>query len=253
MSDTDRPDDDRRLHAAGLVAEHEHRGSTTPSLNVQVRGTGATLAFYMFFITSPDNVMRGLAIFNGRAMVINGANARNNRIVGNFIGTDATGTFAFAAQLAQLRRRSSSIAAPRRTTSATPALADRNVISGIAFTGVYFTDNGTNGNFVQNNIIGLNPAGTTRLRNAHGRRHQLRLGAEPDRRHGPGRAQRDLRQRRRRASRSRTRPATTGNQIVGNFIGTDLDGQSRARLRRTTASRACTSRTACRTRSSAAT
>ncbi len=53
----------------------------------------------------------------------------------------------------------------RRTTSATPALADRNVISGSAFTGVYLTDNGTNGNIVQNNIIGLNPSATDRLRN----------------------------------------------------------------------------------------
>jgi CSLREA domain-containing protein len=54
-------------------------------IRVQIRGTGATLAFYGLFISSPNNVVRGLALFNIRAMVIQGAAARNNRIVGNFI------------------------------------------------------------------------------------------------------------------------------------------------------------------------
>ena len=128
------------------------------SIMVQIRGTGATLAFYGLFITSPNNVVRGLAMFNIRAMVIPGAaRPRTTASSGNFIGTDATGTFAFTT----LVRDCSGIELDRGANQnqvGTSDVADRNVISGSAFTGVYFTDVGTNANRIQGNIIGLNPA-----------------------------------------------------------------------------------------------
>ena len=184
-------------------------------------------------------------------MAITGANARNNRIVGNFLGTDATGTFAFAEQT----RNCATIeiarsASQNRIGDTTPA--DRNVISGSAFTAVYFTDNGTNGNVVQNNIIGLTPSGATRLRNQR-MGVDINLGASQT----PGRrtvraSATSLGQPRGGGVEVSHTTATIDNQVIGNFIGTDVTGTG-PRPSRTTASRACTSRTACRTRSSAAT
>jgi len=192
-------------------------------LRVQVRGTGATLAYYMFFITSPNNVIRGLSIFDGRAMAITGANARTNRIVGNFLGTDAAGTFAFADQT----RNCATVEIARGASQnhigdTTPA--DRNVISGSAFTAVYFTDNGTSGNVVQNNIIGLTPSGATRLRNQR-MGVDINLGASTTLVGGTGPGERNVISGNRAGGVEVSHTtATVGNQVIGNFIGTDVTG-----------------------------
>jgi CSLREA domain-containing protein len=190
---------------------------------VQIQGTGATLAFFGLFITSPNNVVRGLSMFNIRAMVMQGAAARNNRIVGNFIGTNAAGTFQFTTLL----RDCSSIELNRGANQnrvGTPDLADRNVISGSAFTGIYFTDVGTNANLIQNNIIGLNPAGTNRIRNLR-MGIDINLGASQNVIGGSGPGERNVISGNAGAAVEVSHTTNTvGNRIVNNFIGTDLTG-----------------------------
>jgi len=190
---------------------------------VQIQGTGATLAFFGLFITSPNNVVRGLSMFNIRAMVIQGAAARNNRIVGNFIGTNAAGTFQFTTFL----RDCSSIELNRGASQnhvGTSDIADRNVISGSAFTGVYFTDVGTNANLIQNNIIGLNPAGTNRIRNLR-MGIDINLGASQNIIGGSGPGEGNVISGNTGSGVEVSHTTNTvGNRIVDNRIGTDLTG-----------------------------
>ena len=137
-----------------------------------------------------------------REMVFNGATTRSlNKIHhrrATFVGHGCRRARLRSRRSCATARRSSSTARPRRITSGIPRRPTATS-PGWAFTAVYFTDNGTNGNFVQNNIIGLNPSGTNRLRNQRmgvdinfGASQNLIGGT------GPGRAQRHLRQRRRR-------------------------------------------------------
>ena len=63
--------------------------------------TAPTPAILAFYITSPGNTIRGLAIGNVyRAIFLDGADAHDNRIVGNWIGFTRTGA---NVELGQLR------------------------------------------------------------------------------------------------------------------------------------------------------
>ena len=84
--------------------------------------------------------------------------ANNNTIRGNLIGTDVTGTAAVpnsgdgAAVIVQLGSTGNLIGGF--------TAADRNVISGNAFSGVWLLGGGTNGNTVAGNYIGTDSRGT---------------------------------------------------------------------------------------------
>ena len=202
----DRPDDDRRIHAARLVAEHERRRSTTPSSTSRCAAPARRSRTTCSSSRSPNNVVRGLSIFNGRPMVIQSANAHNNHIVGNFIGTDAAGTFAFTTLLrncAGIELNRGAIAEPHRRHGARRPQRDlghrfhRRLLHR------------------QRHERELRPEQHHRPQSvgdepcpqpADGRRHQLRRVPEPDRRHRRRRAQRDLRQQPARVSRCRTPP-----------------------------------------------
>jgi CSLREA domain-containing protein len=133
-------------------------------IRIQIRGEGYD-AFDGLPVTSAGNVIRGLSFFNlKRSLWIYGAGASENVVVGNFIGTDATGTF--AAELSPDQAHGIHVeqgAARNRIGGVAPE--DRNVISGNARHGVGFWHGGTNENLVLNNIVGLSPDGERRLPN----------------------------------------------------------------------------------------
>ncbi|MEM8707159.1 MAG: hypothetical protein AAGE98_11930, partial [Actinomycetota bacterium] len=90
-------------------------------IEIESQAVGAALR-----IASPENVIRGLSIFNGQdKILIVGENAVGNRILGNFLGTDAAGTFAQSSLWVGLMiERGAS-----QNKVGTPAHADRNLIS----------------------------------------------------------------------------------------------------------------------------
>ncbi len=135
------------------------------SIKVEVYGPGFN-SDVSFVISSADNTIRGLSIYRAFWNVqLTGAGATGNRIVGNFIGTDPAASY----QIPGARNQYQDQAGVEIGNSAsfnhigTPALADRNVISGNPYSGVRINHAGTRGNMVQNNLVGLHPNGNSSL------------------------------------------------------------------------------------------
>ena len=110
-------------------------------------------------------------------------------------------------------------------------LAGRNVISGNQRSGVHIYAENARANIVRNNIIGLSPDGTRRVLN---RTHGIDVdqGASLNIVGGTGALQRNV------LSGNSVdgieivhHVKTTGNQVVGNYIGTDLTGNAAPSLR----------------------
>jgi CSLREA domain-containing protein len=128
-------------------------------------------------IRSSGNTVRGLAIFGGtqdvRIAKADGAtaDATDNVVAGNFLGTNAAGTSSDPVRDNATKFGVVIRSASKRNVVGGPNPADRNVISGHGGRGVLIgvpgteLDPGTDDNVVQNNLIGLNPAGTTALPN----------------------------------------------------------------------------------------
>ncbi len=128
-------------------------------IKIEVKGKGPG-TFDGLVITTPNNTIRGLAVYNfWKQISLLGDPADNNTFAGNFICTNAAGTFGATVinpqSLGVMMQQG-----PSGNRVGTPALGDRNVISGCGNRGVIFSFAPTTGNLVQNNIIGLNPAGT---------------------------------------------------------------------------------------------
>ena len=109
---------------------------------------------------SDGSTIKGLAINHFmRAILIN--TSSNNVVVGNFLGTDATGTVAKPNWAGVATRTSNNIIGG---TSA----ADRNIISGNSVDGIQITGaSGGSGNVVMGNYIGLDVTGTVDLGNTN--------------------------------------------------------------------------------------
>jgi CSLREA domain-containing protein len=134
------------------------------TIMIQIRGNGPS-AFDAMLIQSAGNRVQGLAIFNARrSILISGSGARNNLILGNFLGTNAAGTFGYAQSAIDANGVHISIGAADNQVGGTSP-AERNVISGNALDGIAFYSEGTDNNEIINNLIGLAPGGTQRLSN----------------------------------------------------------------------------------------
>ncbi len=203
-------------------------------IKIQIRGTGASGVDGMM-ITSANNVLRGLSFFNlRRVLYLYHPGANNNAIVGDFVGTDAGGTFGHTASDTYASGIAIEAGAANNTVGAA-TLADRNVISGNSRHGIVTYNEDSNNNTVYNNIIGLSPDGTQRIANLkHG--IDINAGSSFNIIGGTGPLQRNV------ISGNGLRndpdgPAgvevshatdTTGNQIVGNYFGTDVTGATAA-------------------------
>ena len=193
--------------------------------NIAIRGNGAS-SFDGFTIVSADNEIRGLSIYNVRRGVwIWKSTAMRNRLVGNIIGTDPSAAFvaptfqglAYGVHVEQ--------DAPD-TVIGTPALEDRNVISGNGNHGVGLWHNNTDRNVVQNNIVGLSPDGTRSVPN---RRHgiDLNFGVSESVIGGTGAREHNVVSGNDGTAIELSHTAlTTGNVIAGNLLGTDLTGNA---------------------------
>jgi CSLREA domain-containing protein len=202
-------------------------------IGIQIRGSGPN-GLDGVAITSAGNTLRGLSFFYiRRSIYIYGLGAHDNAVVGCFVGTDAKGTFGstvFDAWGTGIDLDSQAANNQIGTTST----ADRNVISGNARHGIATYGSGTNANVIYNNIIGLSPDGLRRLPNVkHG--IDLNWGSSYNVIGGTGAGMRNVLSGNGKDGDPVSTPsgievshssATTGNQIVGNYIGSDLHGES---------------------------
>lgn len=135
------------------------------SIRIELRGPGYNGRSAMV-VTSPNNTIRGLAIYRTFSNIrLTGAGATGNRIVGNFIGTDANGSYEIPGARNEYIDQSGVEIGNGASSNriGTPALADRNVISGNPYSGVRINHANTKGNLVQNNLVGLTPNGSDSL------------------------------------------------------------------------------------------
>jgi CSLREA domain-containing protein len=194
---------------------------------VQIRGNGPG-AFDAMQITSAGNVIRGLSFFNDRrSLWFYGSGAQYNVIAGDFLGTNAAGTFGLTAYFDFAYGLEFENGAFNNQIGGTSA-ADRNVISGNARTGLDFNSDATDNNVVYNNIIGLNPSGTGRLPNMRhgidmnsGPSYNIIGGTDPGKRNilsGNGEDQNVVFIAGIEISHT---TLTSFNQVIGNCIGTD--------------------------------
>jgi CSLREA domain-containing protein len=193
------------------------------AITVEVRGKGEA-QFAGFLLNSPGNVIRGLAIYSLHSAIrIYGANGRNNQIVGNFIGTDASGLYAATVTVGGSSGMELGTGASHNSIGgATPA--QRNIISGNGHNGIVTYDPGTDYNTIVNNIIGLAPSGDRRLAN---RNHgiDINTGSSHNKVGGTAAGERNI------VSGNGTSAvevshqfSTADNSIIGNYIGTDVTG-----------------------------
>jgi CSLREA domain-containing protein len=122
---------------------------------VEVRGNGKAANEFGFYITSGGNTIRGLAIsYLNVGIMLDGANATQNRIIGNWIGFSGAGAN-YGGTYGVLVNTGAN-----NNLIGTPDLADRNLIGSWA-TGVNHYGPGTDYNVTQNNVFCINPAGGT--------------------------------------------------------------------------------------------
>ena len=213
-----------------------HPLASDAKLMVEIVGAGND-QFDGLPIWSPGNVVRGLAFYDLRGSIkLTGADAHDNSITGNFIGTSASGTRSAPARVTYSASgiRLSSGASNNVIGGASPG--ERNVISGNATHGVGLYGDGTNGNRVVGNLIGLAPSGGASLPNrAHGvdineaASNNVIGGASPGERNViSGNANEGVEI----SHGSATAGFPSANQVTGNFIGTGPSGESGPRYAR---------------------
>jgi Bacterial Ig-like domain (group 3) len=145
-------------------------------LKIELNGSGAGSAIGLT-ITAGDSTVRGLVFnrFNGEGIYLAGSGAVKNRVEGNFIGTDATGTRALGnsglyggIRLTEFNYSAQPTASPSRNTIGGTTVVARNIISGNGGLGGVFLGPGTSDNVIQGNLIGTDATGTRALGNSVG-------------------------------------------------------------------------------------
>ena len=108
-------------------------------------------------MTSPNNTIRGLLLNNlYRPLVLDGPDAQNNLVIGNWVGYNSNGTpHTYNGNYNIVLNTGAS-----NNRIGTPALADRNV-SGRGTHAIDLYGPGTNGNIIQNNLLCTTPNGTS--------------------------------------------------------------------------------------------
>ena len=202
--------------------------ASNAQIMIELRGNGTSTAdgtFDGIRIVSANNVIRGLSIYNALDQIeMFGAGANSNTIVGNYLGTNAAATFASVLNTASAGMGIHLESGSHNNVFGTPALADRNVFDGAPLEGIRIDHEHSDSNVIQNNIFGLTPNGLGKRPN--GRTGiDLQFGPSFNLVGGLGPNENnvisahpfigvDL---------SHTN-STSNNEVVGNFIGTNLTG-----------------------------
>jgi CSLREA domain-containing protein len=221
--------------SAGIIIDGYSQPGAVPNTDplvsnahimIQIRGNGFD-QFDGLAITSAGNVVKGLSFFNlKRSLWIYGSGAHNNTIEGNFIGTDAAGTFgAKTTSTSQAHGIHVEQGASNNQIGGT-ALADRNIISGNARHGIGLWHSGTTNNLIINNIIGLTPDGARRLSNrVHGM--DINFGASNNTVGGTNPGERNVISGNNGSGAEVSHEAITRQNVFrGNYIGTDTTGNA---------------------------
>lgn len=193
-------------------------------IKIQIVGNGPD-DFHGIPITGTDNTIRGLSLYNfNRAIYIYGKQAANNVVVGNFIGTNAAGTYESPSAGSGRPNGVHIEQGGHDNRVGGTTVAERNIVSGNPRVGIavwHASDN----NVFYNNIVGLSPDGTRRLNNKqhgidvnNGAMGTIIGGTEPLMRNvvsGNGDSGIEI------SHESRN----SNNQVVGNYVGVDVNGQ----------------------------
>ena len=208
------------------TTQSANQGNRNPlGPEIEIDGTNAVNT-NGFTIKSPNNVVRGLVMnrVSYTAIEITGALARGNIIVGNYIGTDATGMVAQGNHFGGIWIRFGA----NNTRIGGQTAAERNLISGTTTSVNLATGDGVyieraNSNRIVGNYIGVNREGTATLPNIsvgvcmRECKFNVVGGTEPGTANiisGNGWAGVVLRI-----------PTGRNNTISGNYIGTDSTGR----------------------------
>jgi titin len=195
----------------GNVVQNNFIGADATGTNALGNGTyGVTVIKANANTIGPGNVISG----NPQSGLLLTSNAANNRVTGNFIGTDASGTRSLGnAQFGVLLEATAN-------TIGGANVSDRNLISGNTNSGVFFNGAVASNNFVLGNFIGTDVSGTSALKNfAQG----LRLDNAPGNTIGSS-AARNIISGNGLAGILIQSNLASANVIQGNYLGTDLNG-----------------------------
>jgi trimeric autotransporter adhesin len=186
-------------------------------LKVELSGANAASGTGLF-ITAPNSTVKGLAINRWTFGIrIDGADATGNKIAGNYLGTDATGT-------QDLGNGYSGVFiydAPGNVIGGADA-AGRNVISGNEQYGVSMNGQATVDNRIVGNYIGTDSTGTTDLGNQYF--GVIAFQASNNTVGGTTAAERNIISGNSVNGVHLSGAFTTGNKVLGNFIGADKNG-----------------------------
>ncbi len=144
-----------------------------------------------------------------------------NVISGNWIGVDASGAAALGNGFQGVQIDGQAY----DNLIGGDAAGEGNLISGNAYNGVLIVDTGTTGNVVSGNVIGLAADGASPLGNGFGG-VEIRGGAQNNTVGGSSAGQRNVLSGNGYDGVTISESGTSGNAVMGNYIGTDLSGAS---------------------------
>ncbi len=194
-------------------------------LVIQIVGKGPT-AFDGLVATTPNNVIRGLSINTFHTNVrFTGGQAKNNVLSGSFLGLDPAGTL----QITSTQAGSSCIQLDTQANHndiGLPTPADRNVIGSCYHQGIATYGVGTNYNRIRNNLVGMTPDGTA-SRPARANGIDLNTGSSFNVVGGLAPFERNVISGNGQSGIEFSHNAATQyDQAIGNFIGTDVAGDT---------------------------
>src|SRR5215211_2010408 len=139
-------------------------GKSNAVLKIQLRGPGDSFAEALTVGSGASgSVIRGLAIGDFTTGILLYIGSGNNRVEGNFIGTDTSGTVVLGNQ-----EGVHIFEAPNNTIGGTTATAGvRNVITGNLY-GVRISSDNATGNKIAGNNVGIDASGTQSLASSRG-------------------------------------------------------------------------------------